>query len=185
MLSPSPNLLFNKNRLVEQKMFNTEKTEFFDKLVLFAEKLDERIIQAYLYFNIGKIFPECTEMIAFESSLFQKYTQFGKCDFIFETTDKKWFVVDKKYFNKNKQTNKIKEKKVIEQVKRIKESLLFINKDKNPEDIKCGIFSNNPNLKLPIEDEEITIKHVNQSDIKIWVNNYRSSLISKLQTIKI
>jgi hypothetical protein len=155
-----------------------------DYKIYFAEVVNntsnhdkELLLQAFLFFNIKIFFPSCTDVLIFEKSPdLLGNTQFGKCDFIYLTSDQEIFLIETKFINteatgktakkrRNEQRNK-----VINQVKDLREKIhicwnIPLNK------IKCGVFTtdsqvNNRGFAVNVVAKSISIDALEEWQVR-------------------
>ena len=97
-----------------------EIKRFFEGVIGFPYD-KELLLQAYLYLNIQNLFPSCSDLLLFEKSPIADYTDLGKCDFVYLTSDKKLLLIETKFIDttasgaterkrRNKHRNKVFEK---------------------------------------------------------------------------
>lgn len=106
----------------------------------------EQTLGFYLYFHLKEFFPECKEIILYESPLIGNRSDYGTADFICLTTNNKIMVIELKFIDveSSGHTAQVKRnkarKKVIEQVLRWKRVIMYYY-NVPEEDILCRTFT--------------------------------------------
>jgi len=150
--------------------------------------LSEMDLQAYLYLNLKKIFPECVKLILFERPLIDKTSSDAGCyDFVFLTDKGKIKLIETKYLDlessgstaSSRRSNH--RKKAIQQVLRGKDQLIsvFGIPEKS---IDCAIFTNDYQFSLRLSktpESAIEGKFVFTDDLREWLKKNRFSKNNK------
>ena len=145
---------------------------FFEGVVCFPYD-NELLLQSYLYLNIYDIFPECQELLLFEKPPYGGYTNKGKCDFVYLTTDQELLLIETKYIDlmssggtKRKRRNKHRNK-VFEQVLGLKK--IFCEHWKMPEScIDCAVFTTDPHLSSRGEELDVDAQFIDIAELFAW-----------------
>ncbi|MCJ8278702.1 MAG: hypothetical protein MJK14_01830 [Rivularia sp. ALOHA_DT_140] len=145
---------------------------FFEGVIGFPYD-KELLLQAYLYLNIKKLFPICSELLLFEKSPIADYTDLGKCDFVYLTSDKKLFLIETKFIDttasgatERKRRNKHRNK-VFEQVITLKNRFgQYWNIQ--VEELECGVFTTDPEIDWRGNNANVTTKSVSIKDLEEW-----------------
>ena len=138
----------------------------------------ELLLQAYLFFNIKSLFPNCSKILLFEKALIQDYTNLGKVDFVYLTINNEIFLIETKYIDtqatgKHERTRRNKHRnKVVEQVIDWKEQ--FRNYWKlSTNQIHCGVFTTDPQVGARARSTDIIAKSISTSELERWQKNYK------------
>ena len=157
-----------------------EIRRFFEGVVCFPYD-NELLLQAYLFLTIENIFSVCHELLLFEKPPYGGYTNKGKCDFVYLTTDHKLLLVETKYIDlvssggtKRKRRNKHRNK-VFEQVLGLKK--IFCEHWGMPEDcIECAVFTTDPHLAARGRELEVETQFIPITELFVWQERFKSSL---------
>ena len=146
--------------------------KFFEGVIGFPYD-KELLLQAYLYLNIKKLFPSCSELLLFEKSPISDYTDLGKCDFVYLTLDKKLFLIETKFIDttasgatERKRRNKHRNK-VFEQVITLKNRFGQYWNIK-VEELECGVFTTDPEIDWRGNNVNVTTKSVSIGNLEEW-----------------
>lgn len=71
---------------------------FFEGVVGFPYD-QELLLQAFIFLNLNKYFPVCTDLLLFKKSPIWDYTNLGKCDFVYLTTQNSLFLIETKFID--------------------------------------------------------------------------------------
>ena len=145
---------------------------FFEGVIGFPYD-KELLLQAYLYLNIQSLFPECYELLLFEKSPIADYTDLGKCDFVYLTSDKKLFLIETKFIDttasgatERKRRNKHRNK-VFEQVITLKNRFSqYWNIQ--VEQLKCGVFTTDPEINWRGSHVNVVTESVPIRNLEEW-----------------
>ena len=145
---------------------------FFEGVIGFPYD-KELLLQAYLYLNIQNLFPNCSELLLFEKSPISDYTDLGKCDFVYLTSDKKLFLIETKFIDttasgatERKRRNKHRNK-VFEQVITLKNRFSqYWNIQ--VEELDCGVFTTDSEIDWRGNDVNVVTKSVAIHELEEW-----------------
>ncbi len=159
-----------------------EDVKHFFEGVIFFPYDDEMELQAYLFFNLKKYFPLCTDLLLFEKYPNGKNTQLGKCDFAYLTSNGRVALIETKFID-TESTGSTERKrrnehrvKVFKQVVDLKKE--FSNTWEIPIDlIDCCVFTTE-DLTHREEAGKILAKHVSIATLKIWQRDEQKRLKS-------
>ncbi|MBW4561211.1 MAG: hypothetical protein KME32_08625 [Mojavia pulchra JT2-VF2] len=151
--------------------------KFFEGVIAFPYD-KELLLQAYLFLNIQKFFPSCTELLLFEKSPIADYTDLGKCDFLFLTLQGNLFLIETKFIDteatgatERKRRNKHRNK-VFEQVITLKSRFSEYWSIRN-EQLECGVFTTDPELDWRGNGVNVITKSVTIDNLEQWRRNYQ------------
>jgi hypothetical protein len=141
--------------------------------------MNENLLQAYLYLNKNKIFPNCSDLLIYERSLWGNRTDRGKVDMIFMTKNKKLLIVETKFLDRltsgpTQRTKRRKHRqKVIDQVLKVKEQI--VTSFHIPEDcVICAVFTTDSyHIDSRATSHNIISKRVEVDFLNEWLSNYR------------
>ena len=146
--------------------------KFFYGVIVFPYD-KELLLQSYLYLNIKKLFPSCSELLLFEKSPISDYTDLGKCDFVYLTSDRKLFLIETKFIDttasgatERKRRNKHRNK-VFEQVITLKNRFGQYWNIK-VEELECGVFTTDPEIDWRGNNINVTTKSVSIGNVEQW-----------------
>lgn len=150
---------------------------FFEGVIGFPYD-KELLLQAYLFLNIKDIFPFCSELLLFEKSPIADYTDLGKCDFVYLTSNHKLFIIETKFIDteatgaterkrRNKHRNKVFDQ-VITLKKRFSEYWNI-----QPKELECGVFTTDLEVSWRGNGANVVTKSVTIEDLEQWRVNYR------------
>ncbi|MBD2773550.1 hypothetical protein [Iningainema tapete] len=149
---------------------------FFEGVVGFPYD-KELLLQAYLFLNIKQIFPLCTELLLFEKSPIADYTDLGKCDFVYLTSNMKLFIIETKFIDteatgatERKRRNKHRNK-VFEQVITLKSRFSEYWNIKL-EQLECGVFTTDPEIHWRGNDVNVVTKSISIEQLEQWRRKY-------------
>ncbi len=156
---------------------------FFEGVIGFPYD-KELLLQAYLYLNIQNLFPSCSELLLFEKSPISDYTDLGKCDFVYLTSDKKLFLIETKFIDttasgatERKRRNKHRNK-VFEQVITLKNRFShYWNIQGN--ELECGVFTTDPEIDWRGNDVNVETKSVSIRKLEEWRVAKKHNAIAK------
>ncbi|MEM7724766.1 MAG: hypothetical protein AAF208_00145 [Cyanobacteria bacterium P01_A01_bin.45] len=155
-------------------------TRFFQGVIGFPYD-KELLLQAYLFLNIADIFPSCLELLLFEKSPIADYTDLGKCDFVYLTSEYKLFIIETKFIDteatgaterkrRNKHRNKVFEQ-VITLKKRFSEYWGIKSKK-----LDCGVFTTDSEVSWRGNEMNVVAKSVKIDKLEQWRRNYLASI---------
>jgi hypothetical protein len=152
--------------------------KYFEDVVRSPYNCDkELLLQAFLFFNIKEYFPLCTDILLFENSPdCLGNTHLGKCDFVYLTNQDSIFLIETKFID-TQTTGKTARKrrnthrnKVREQVTNLREQFKK-HWDIPREQIKCGVFTTDPQLTYPGFSLNIALNSISISRLEEWQKN--------------
>lgn len=152
---------------------------FFEGVVAFPYD-KELLLQAYVFLNINKLFPLCSELLLFEKPPIGDYTNFGKCDFMYFTSQNSLFLIETKFIDTTatgatERTRRTKHRtKVFEQVIDLK-SKFSEYWDIPTWQLECAVFTTDSTLDNRIYANNVVIKSISIYTLKQWQQNYRYS----------
>ena len=163
-----------------QPQSHAQIKRFFEGVVCFPYD-NELLLQAYLFLNVKNIFQECQELLLFEKPPYGGYTNKGKCDFVYFTTDQKLLLVETKYIDlvssggtKRKRRNKHRNK-VFEQVLGLK--TIFCEHWGMPEQcIDCAVFTTDPHLSGRATELAVDAQFIFMDELFAWQNRFSDAL---------
>ncbi|NEP52664.1 MAG: hypothetical protein F6K65_29220 [Moorea sp. SIO3C2] len=138
----------------------------------------EILLQAYLFFNIKSLFPNCSKLILFEQAIIKDYTNLGKVNFVYLSKDNDLVLIKTKYINteatgKHERTRRNKHRnKVLEQVIAWKEQFRDYWK-LSTNQIHCGVFTTDPQVGDRAKSTDIIAKSISTSELERWQKNYK------------
>lgn len=163
-----------------QPQTDAEIRRFFEGVVCFPYD-NELLLQAHLFLNIDTIFPQCIDLLLFEKPPYGGYTNKGKCDFAYLTTDHQILLIETKYIDleatggtKRKRRNKHRNK-VFEQVLNLKETFCE-HWNVSPQHIRCAVFTTDPQLSIRGNEVSVDAKFVSIADLFAWQERFKRSL---------
>ncbi|MFW9995319.1 MAG: hypothetical protein ACFFD4_25000 [Candidatus Odinarchaeota archaeon] len=140
-----------------------------------SKKLNEALIQAYIYFNFSKLIPG-SSLLLHESALHKCLIDFS-CDFIFFTSDGKVLLLETKYikpelwYGENE-----RREKVLDQV-RFRKQLLHFFWNIPTDSIKCFVATTDPWMSFRLlhdpVDDEISEMFLSADLLSEWVSKYK------------
>lgn len=161
----------------EQPQSEEDIRRFFLGVISFPYDT-ELLLQAYLFFNIKSLFPNCSKLLLFEKALIQDYTNLGKVDFVYLSKNNGLFLIETKYIDteatgKHERTRRNKHRnKVVEQVIDWKDKLRdYWNLSTNQ--IHCGVFTTDPQLGDRARSTDIIAKSISIYELERWQKNYK------------
>ncbi|WP_026100302.1 hypothetical protein [Fortiea contorta] len=151
--------------------------KFFEGVILFPYD-KELLLQAYLFLNLKILFPWCTELLLFEKSPIADYTDLGKCDFVYLTTQGNLFIIETKFIDtaatgatERKRRNKHRNK-VFDQVMTLKSRFSeYWNIDK--EQLECGVFTTDPEVDWRGNGVNVITKSISIEHLEAWRRGYK------------
>ncbi|MBO3462061.1 hypothetical protein G7B40_040745 [Aetokthonos hydrillicola Thurmond2011] len=159
-----------------QPQSHEEIQRFFEGVIGFPYD-KELLLQAYLFLNIKKIFPICTELLLFEKSPISDYTDLGKCDFVYLTSFNRLLIIETKFIDteatgatERKRRNKHRNK-VFEQVITLKSRFSHywnIRLDY----LECSVFTTDPEVNWRGNDVNVISKSVSIEELEKWRSSY-------------
>ncbi|MGJ5674427.1 MAG: hypothetical protein ACR9NN_12565 [Nostochopsis sp.] len=159
-----------------QPQSQEEIKKFFEGVVGFPYD-KELLLQAYLFLNINELFPTCAELLLFEKSPIADYTDLGKCDFVYLTSQNKLFLIETKFIDteatgatERKRRNKHRNK-VFEQVITLKHRFSEYWNIKL-EELECGVFTTDAEIDWRGNDVNVITKSVPIDKLKHWRKHY-------------
>ena len=161
-----------------QPQSHVEIQRFFEGVIGFPYD-KELLLQAYLFLNIDKIFPLCSELLLFEKSPIADYTDLGKCDFVYLTKINKLFIIETKFIDteatgatERKRRNKHRNK-VFEQVITLKKRFSHYW-NICPEYLECGVFTTDQEVNWRGDDVNVISKSISIDELEKWRISYRN-----------
>lgn len=165
------------------KKVQTESREdiqrFFEGVIFFPYD-DELLLQAFLFFNIDNYFPDCGELLLFESSPNGENTDQGKCDFVYLTQSNRIAIVETKFIDtettgSTERTRRTAHrKKVFQQVSVLQQK--FSDRWSIPTTlIDCCVFTTE-DLTHRGEATLIEAKHIPIKGLKKWQEEIKRKL---------
>ena len=149
-----------------------EIKRFFECVIGFPYD-KELLLQAYLYLNIQNLFPSCSDLLLFEKSPIADYTDLGKCDFVYLTSDKKLLLIETKFIDttasgatERKRRNKHRNK-VFEQVRTLKKRFSQYWNIQVGE-LECGVFTTDSEIDWRGNDVNVATKSVSIRKLEEW-----------------
>lgn len=133
----------------------------------------ELLLQAYLYFHVQTLFPDCRQLLLFEQSLVQNRTDLGKRDLVYLTHHGSLFFIETKYIDtevtgKNKRSRRTSHrKKVLAQALEVKEQLLQ-HWQIEPELCQCGVFTTDASIDAQASQQGIMARSIAIAELKHW-----------------
>ena len=163
-----------------QPQSHKEVKRFFEGVVCFPYD-NELLLQSYLFLNIHTVFPLCQELLLFEKPPYGGYTNKGKCDFVYLTSDHKLLLIETKYIDlnssggtKRKRRNKHRNK-VFEQVIGLKQ--IFCEYWGVPKEcVECAVFTTDPHLSLRGAELVVDAQFILISDLLDWQEDVKDTL---------
>jgi hypothetical protein len=156
---------------------------FFEGVVGFPYD-KELLLQAYLFLNIQKIFPFCYELLLFEKSPIADYTDLGKCDFVYLTSEEKIFIIETKFIDttargatERKRRNKHRNK-VFEQVLTLK-SRFSEYWQIDLEQLECAVFTTDLEVAWRGNGANVLTEAVSINKLESWRLSYKKTLLIK------
>lgn len=153
---------------------------FFEGVVGFPYD-KELLLQAYLFLNIKHLFPSCLELLLFEKSPIADYTDLGKCDFVYLTSNSKLFIIETKFIDtqakgatERKRRNKHRNK-VFEQVITLK-SRFSEYWNINLDQLECGVFTTDHEVYWRGNDVNVATKSISIEQLEQWRRIYKKQL---------
>ncbi|BAY93602.1 MULTISPECIES: hypothetical protein [unclassified Tolypothrix] len=150
--------------------------KFFEG-VLFFPYDKELLLQAYLFLNLSKLFPSCSELLLFEKSPIADYTDLGKCDFVYLTNRGNLFLIETKFIDteatgatERKRRNKHRNK-VFDQVITLKSRFSEYWNIRNDQ-LECGVFTTDPEIDWRGNDANVITKSITIDNLEEWRVNY-------------
>ncbi len=160
-----------------QPQSQEEIQRFFEGVVGFPYD-KELLLQAYLFLNINNLFPTCAELLLFEKSPIADYTDLGKCDFVYLTSQNKLFLIETKFIDteatgatERKRRNKHRNK-VFEQVITLKNRFSQYWNIKL-EELECGVFTTDPEIDWRGDDVNVITRSVPIEKLEKWRKQYK------------
>ena len=150
---------------------------FFEGVVCFPYD-NELLLQAFLFFNVKKIFPLCKDILLLEKAPFFDRTDLGKCDFVYLTQQDSLLLIETKFIDTNASgaTERTKRKnhrnKVIEQVLTLKQTFSDFWSI-STEQFQCGVFTTDASLVDSGRSINIITKSISISELSEWQKNQR------------
>ncbi|MEM9219466.1 MAG: hypothetical protein AAGD25_34675 [Cyanobacteria bacterium P01_F01_bin.150] len=131
--------------------------------------------------TIENIFPICQQLLLFEKPPYGGYTNKGKCDFVYLTTDYQLLLVETKYIDlassggtKRKRRNKHRNK-VFEQALGLKK--IFCEYwGMSYECINCAVFTTDPHLSSRGAELEVEAQCISMAELSDWQQHFKASL---------
>ena len=159
-----------------QPQTHNEISRFFEGVVGFPYD-KELLLQAYLFLNIKKLFPLCSELLLFEKSPISDYTDLGKCDFVYLTPQFKLFLIETKFIDtlatgatERKRRNKHRNK-VFDQVITLKSRFSeYWNIDSH--ELETGVFTTDPEVYWRGNGVNVLTKSVPIEELEHWRRSY-------------
>ena len=153
---------------------------FFEGVVCFPYD-NELLLQAHLFLNVHDVFHNCHELLLFEKPPYGGYTNKGKCDFVYLTTDQRLLLVETKYIDlmssggtKRKRRNKHRNK-VFEQVLGLKK--IFCEHWGMPEQcIDCAVFTTDPHLSSRGAGLDVDAQFISIDELFDWQEQFKTFL---------
>ncbi|NWF60007.1 MAG: hypothetical protein HXY43_12205 [Fischerella sp.] len=159
-----------------QPQTQEEIKRFFEGVVGFPYD-KELLLQAYLFLNNKNLFPTCAELLLFEKSPIADYTDLGKCDFVYLTSQNKLFLIETKFIDteatgatERKRRNKHRNK-VFEQAITLKHRFSEYWNIKL-EELECGVFTTDPEVDWRGNDMNVITKSISIDKLEYWRKNY-------------
>lgn len=150
---------------------------FFEGVVCFPYD-NELLLQAFLFFNVKKLFPLCKDILLLEKAPFSDRTDLGKCDFVYLTQQDSLLLIETKFIDTNASgaTERTKRKKhrnkVIEQVITLKQTFSDFWSI-STEQFQCGVFTTDASLVDSGRSINIITKSISISELYEWQKNQR------------
>lgn len=145
--------------------------------MLFFPYDKELLLQAYLFLNLSKLFPSCSELLLFEKSPIADYTDLGKCDFVYLTNRGNLFLIETKFIDteatgatERKRRNKHRNK-VFDQVITLKSRFSEYWNIRNDQ-LECGVFTTDPEIDWRGNDANVITKSITIDNLEEWRVNY-------------
>lgn len=142
---------------------------------------DEFLLQAYLFFNIHKVFPSCKQILLWEKAPISDRTDLGKCDFVYLTQENSLFLIETKFIDTNAsgataKTRRTKHRnKVIEQVLTLKQT--FSNYwSISTGQFQCGVFTTDPSVVESGRFNDVVAKSISVDQLNEWQKIIRKSI---------
>lgn len=152
---------------------------FFEGVVGFPYD-KELLLQAYVFLNINKLFPLCSELLLFEKPPIGDYTNFGKCDFMYFTAQNTLFLIETKFIDTTatgatERTRRTKHRtKVFEQVIDLR-SKFSESWDIPIEQLECAVFTTDSTLDSHFYANNVVTKSIPIHTLNQWQQNYKYS----------
>lgn len=153
--------------------------KFFEGVIVFPYD-KELLLQAYLFLNLKTLFPSCTELLLFEKSPIADYTDLGKCDFVYLTSQGNLFIIETKYIDtdatgatERKRRNKHRNK-VFEQVITLK-SRFSEYWGISAEQLECGVFTTDSEVHWRGNGVNVVTKSISIKHLEEWRKSYQRS----------
>lgn len=138
----------------------------------------ELLLQAYLFLNIQRVFPQCETLLLFEKPPYGGYTNIGKCDFVYLTQDQRIFLIETKFIDteasgdtERKRRNKHRNK-VVNQVLSLRETFrecwTF-----DPDQIDCAIFTTDPSLTQRSREAGVISQFIATQNLFLWLKRHQ------------
>jgi len=152
---------------------------FFEGVIFFPYD-NELGLQAFLFFNLKNYFPLCTDLLLFEKSPNGKNTEFGKCDFVYLSSNGRITLIETKFIvtgstGKTERTRRNDHRsKVFKQVIDLRKE--FSSTWDIPVNlIDCCVFTTE-DLTHREEAGEIQAKYVSIATLKQWQQDEKNRL---------
>ncbi|AFY34440.1 hypothetical protein [Calothrix sp. PCC 7507] len=153
--------------------------KFFEGVIVFPYD-KELLLQAYLFLNLKTLFPSCSELLLFEKSPIADYTDLGKCDFVYLTSQGNIFIIETKFIDteatgatERKRRNKHRNK-VFEQVITLKSRFSEYWSIRN-EQLECGVFTTDPDVDWRGNGVNVVTKSISIEHLEAWRKSYQKS----------
>jgi hypothetical protein len=150
---------------------------FFEGVVCFPYD-NELLLQAFLFFNVKKLFPLCKDILLLEKAPFSDRTDLGKCDFVYLTQQDSLLLIETKFIDTNASGATERKKrnhhrnKVIEQVFTLKQTFSDFWSI-STEQFQCGVFTTDASLVDSVRSLNIITKSISISELYEWQKNKR------------
>ncbi|NMG18458.1 hypothetical protein [Brasilonema bromeliae] len=172
-----------------QPQSQEEIKKFFEGVVSFPYD-NELLLQAYLFLNIERIFPFCSELLLFEKSPIADYTDLGKCDFVYLSSFGNIFLIETKFIDteatgatERKRRNKHRNK-VFEQVITLKSRFSEYWNIKLDQ-LECAVFTTDSEVAWRGTGVNVVTKSISMDKLKYWRRNYKTEVTSHKSEFRI
>ncbi|NET38707.1 MAG: hypothetical protein F6K19_43085 [Cyanothece sp. SIO1E1] len=154
--------------------------KLFEGIICFPYE-QELLLQAFLFLNLHVFFPTCTHLLLFEKPPVKKYTDQGKCDFVFLTEENTLFLIETKFIDTAASgTRAVKKRtrqrqRVIAQVQDLR--LKFSKYWGLPLNyLECGVFTTDLRLADYRNTWGVTVRATTLDHLKQWQREQRTRL---------
>lgn len=162
----------------------------FQEIILYSND-KETLLQAFLFFNVDRFFPEHTYILMYEQTPnLSNATQTGKCDFVCISRAGRVIVIETKFIDYHDYGSTARKRRNNHRQKVINQSVNFRAKLSEqwsiPIDlIDCGVFTTE-DLRNRGKHSNIISRHISIEDLNIWHQEEKKKIeIAKLLNVEL